>query len=159
MPFDGRSDYVGFTDRGIPAGGIFAGAEQPKTPEQEAIYGGAAGSAYDVCYHEICDDFLTILTGIPPLTAGGLSSRTDADARGGADRRQQDGGRRDPRPERDVGRRVLRRLVLLDRQGSVQGRDGTKAKKSAKAKAYRKTRKMKRAERSAGPGASGSARG
>ena len=70
VPFDGRSDYVGFTDRGIPAGGIFAGAEQPKTPEQEAIYGGAAGSAYDVCYHEICDDFLTILTGIPPLTAG-----------------------------------------------------------------------------------------
>jgi Zn-dependent M28 family amino/carboxypeptidase len=27
IPFDGRSDYVGFTDRGIPAGGIFAGAE------------------------------------------------------------------------------------------------------------------------------------
>ena len=72
VPFDGRSDYVGFTDRGIPAGGIFAGAEQPKTAAQEAIYGGAAGSAYDVCYHEICDDFLTILTGIPPLTAGGL---------------------------------------------------------------------------------------
>src|SRR5215212_9786683 len=66
IPFDGRSDYVGFTDRGIPAGGIFAGAEVPKTPEQEAIYGGAAGSAYDVCYHEICDDLLTILTGIPP---------------------------------------------------------------------------------------------
>jgi Zn-dependent M28 family amino/carboxypeptidase len=72
VPFDGRSDYVGFTDRGIPAGGIFAGAEQPKTPEQEAIYGGAAGSAYDVCYHQICDDLLTILTGIPPLSAEGL---------------------------------------------------------------------------------------
>ena len=27
VPFDGRSDYVGFTDRGIPAGGVFAGAE------------------------------------------------------------------------------------------------------------------------------------
>ncbi len=26
-PFDGRSDYVGFTQRGIPAGGVFAGAE------------------------------------------------------------------------------------------------------------------------------------
>ena len=72
MPFDGRSDYVGFTDRGIPAGGIFAGAEQPKTAEQEAIYGGAAGSAYDVCYHEICDDLTTVLSGIPPLTAEGL---------------------------------------------------------------------------------------
>ena len=29
--FDGRSDYVGFINRGIPAGGIFAGAEAPKT--------------------------------------------------------------------------------------------------------------------------------
>jgi Zn-dependent M28 family amino/carboxypeptidase len=77
VPFDGRSDYVGFTDRGIPAGGIFAGAEQPKTAEQEAIYGGAAGSAYDVCYHEICDDLLTVFTGIPPLTAGGLLIEDD----------------------------------------------------------------------------------
>src|SRR4029079_18865768 len=72
VPFDGRSDYVGFTDRGIPAGGIFAGAEQPKTAEQEAIYGGAAGSAYDVCYHELCDELITVLTCLPPLTAGGL---------------------------------------------------------------------------------------
>jgi Zn-dependent M28 family amino/carboxypeptidase len=43
IPFDGRSDYVGFTDLGIPAGGIFAGAEVPKAPAQEAIYGGPAG--------------------------------------------------------------------------------------------------------------------
>jgi Zn-dependent M28 family amino/carboxypeptidase len=27
IPFDGRSDYVGFTNLGIPAGGIFAGPE------------------------------------------------------------------------------------------------------------------------------------
>ena len=31
IPFDGRSDYVGFINRGIPAGGVFAGAEAPKT--------------------------------------------------------------------------------------------------------------------------------
>ena len=31
IPFDGRSDYVGFVNRGIPAGGVFAGAEAPKT--------------------------------------------------------------------------------------------------------------------------------
>jgi Zn-dependent M28 family amino/carboxypeptidase len=72
VPFDGRSDYVGFTDRGIPAGGIFAGAEGVKTPEQEAIYGGAAGSWYDVCYHQLCDDLTTVLFGIPPLDAEGL---------------------------------------------------------------------------------------
>ena len=55
VPFDGRSDYVGFTDRGIPAGGVFAGAEGEKTAEEEAIYGGAAGSWFDPCYHQLCD--------------------------------------------------------------------------------------------------------
>jgi Zn-dependent M28 family amino/carboxypeptidase len=54
--FDGRSDYVAFTDRGIPAGGIFAGAEEIKTAAEAAIYGGTAGVAYDSCYHEACDD-------------------------------------------------------------------------------------------------------
>ena len=54
--FDGRSDYVGFILRGIPAGGVFAGAEGVKTAEQEQIYGGAAGSWYDPCYHQICDN-------------------------------------------------------------------------------------------------------
>jgi Zn-dependent M28 family amino/carboxypeptidase len=77
VPFDGRSDYVGFTLRGIPAGGVFAGAEVPKTEEQEAIYGGAAGSAFDPCYHEICDNIMTVLTGIPPLDAGGLNDPAD----------------------------------------------------------------------------------
>ena len=33
IPFDGRSDYVAFTDAGIPAGGIFTGAEETKTKE------------------------------------------------------------------------------------------------------------------------------
>jgi Zn-dependent M28 family amino/carboxypeptidase len=65
IPFDGRSDYVGFTDLGIPAGGIFAGAEVPKTPEQEALYGGAAGEQLDPCYHAFCDRLSSIL-GAPP---------------------------------------------------------------------------------------------
>ena len=55
IPFDGRSDYVGFTNLGIPAGGIFAGAEAPKTAAQEARYGGAAGEQLDPCYHAFCD--------------------------------------------------------------------------------------------------------
>jgi Zn-dependent M28 family amino/carboxypeptidase len=54
-PFDGRSDYVAFTDVGIPAGGIFAGAEGIKTPEQQAKYGGTAGIPFDSCYHQACD--------------------------------------------------------------------------------------------------------
>ena len=38
--FDGRSDYDAFITAGIPAGGLFTGAEDIKTAEQAAIYGG-----------------------------------------------------------------------------------------------------------------------
>jgi Zn-dependent M28 family amino/carboxypeptidase len=84
--FDGRSDYVGFTLRGIPSGGVFAGAEGEKTAEQEAIYGGAAGAWYDPCYHQICDNLQTILTGVPPITAEGLQKNfaTPADRKAAA---------------------------------------------------------------------------
>jgi Zn-dependent M28 family amino/carboxypeptidase len=54
--FDGRSDYFGFIENGIPAGGLFTGAEGIKTAEQAATYGGTAGVAYDPCYHAACDD-------------------------------------------------------------------------------------------------------
>ncbi len=54
--FDGRSDYGPFIAAGIPAGGLFTGAEEIKTPEQAAIYGGVAGQPYDPCYHLGCDD-------------------------------------------------------------------------------------------------------
>ena len=55
--FDGRSDYGPFIAVGIPAGGLFSGAEVPKTPAQVAIYGGTAGIPYDPCYHLACDTF------------------------------------------------------------------------------------------------------
>jgi Zn-dependent M28 family amino/carboxypeptidase len=54
--FDGRSDYDAFISVGIPAGGLFTGAEGIKTPQQAAIYGGTAGVAYDPCYHQACDN-------------------------------------------------------------------------------------------------------
>ena len=41
--FSGRSDYQAFINNGIPAGGLFTGAEVPKTAEQQAIWGGTAG--------------------------------------------------------------------------------------------------------------------
>ena len=44
--FDGRSDRD-FIRAGIPAGGIFAGAEVVKTPEQAAVLAGAAGEQFD----------------------------------------------------------------------------------------------------------------
>ncbi len=53
--FDGRSDYGPFIAVGIPAGGLFTGAEEVKTEQQAAVYGGTAGTAYDRCYHQACD--------------------------------------------------------------------------------------------------------
>ena len=94
VPFDGRSDYDGFIDRGIPAGGVFAGAEVPKTPEQEAIYGGAAGAQYDPCYHELCDNLSTLLTGVPPISAGGLGGFPDDAAKKAAARKMKGGSLR-----------------------------------------------------------------
>jgi Zn-dependent M28 family amino/carboxypeptidase len=55
--FDGRSDYGPFIAVGIPAGGLFTGAEEIKTEAQVEIYGGTAGEQYDPCYHLACDTF------------------------------------------------------------------------------------------------------
>ena len=60
--FDGRSDYDAFINAGIPAGGLFTGAEGIKTPEQAAVYGGTAGIAYDPCYHQACDTIANVST-------------------------------------------------------------------------------------------------
>ncbi|MFD9733982.1 M28 family metallopeptidase, partial [Umezawaea sp. NPDC059074] len=54
--FSGRSDYGEFINVGIPAGGLFTGAEGIKTPAQAAKWGGTAGVAYDKCYHQACDN-------------------------------------------------------------------------------------------------------
>ena len=60
--FDGRSDYDAFINAGIPAGGLFTGAEGIKTAAQAAVYGGTAGQAYDPCYHQACDDYDNVST-------------------------------------------------------------------------------------------------
>ena len=73
--FDGRSDYDAFINVGIPAGGLFTGAEDIKTREQAAIYGGTAGVAYDECYHQACDD-------IDNLSETALDQMSDAVAHG-----------------------------------------------------------------------------
>jgi Zn-dependent M28 family amino/carboxypeptidase len=54
--FDGRSDYGPFIAVGIPAGGLFSGAEGVKTADEAAVYGGTAGEPYDPCYHQPRDD-------------------------------------------------------------------------------------------------------
>lgn len=58
--FDGRSDYGPFIARGIPAGGLFTGAEGIKTEREASIYGGTAGEPYDPCYHTPCDDITNL---------------------------------------------------------------------------------------------------
>lgn len=55
IPFDGRSDYVGFIENDIPGGGIATGAEGVKTDEEAKMFGGEAGKWFDPCYHQICD--------------------------------------------------------------------------------------------------------
>jgi Zn-dependent M28 family amino/carboxypeptidase len=71
--FDGRSDYGPFIAVGIPAGGLFTGAEGIKTEEQAGNYGGTADEAYDPCYHEECDSFDNI-------SLQGLDEMSDAAA-------------------------------------------------------------------------------
>ena len=55
--FDGRSDYQAFILNGIPAGGLFTGAEVPKNARQQSIWGGTVGAQFDPCYHLACDTF------------------------------------------------------------------------------------------------------
>ncbi len=53
--FDGRSDYDAFTNAGIPAGGLFSGAEEKMTDEEAQLWGGDAGQPFDPNYHKASD--------------------------------------------------------------------------------------------------------
>ena len=46
---------AGIIENGIPAGGLFTGAEVPKTEQQAIIWGGITDEQFDPCYHEACD--------------------------------------------------------------------------------------------------------
>ena len=63
--FDGPSDYGPFIAAGIPAGGLFTGAEGIKTPEEVALWGGTAGEQYDPCYHQKSAMTTTTSTWVP----------------------------------------------------------------------------------------------
>lgn len=75
--FDGRSDYGPFIAQGIPAGGLFTGAEVHKTPAQVGVYGGVADQQYDPCYHATCDTLDSIVNfppGLPALRGNGVKA-------------------------------------------------------------------------------------
>jgi aminopeptidase Y len=74
--FSGRSDYGPFIAVGIPAGGLFTGAEGIKTPEQAAIWGGTAGEQYDPCYHLACDTYDNINLYALDVNADGVAYAT-----------------------------------------------------------------------------------
>jgi Zn-dependent M28 family amino/carboxypeptidase len=58
--FDGRSDYDGFISVGIPSSGVFTGADDIKTEEEVALFGGTAGIPHDPNYHSVGDDLANI---------------------------------------------------------------------------------------------------
>jgi hypothetical protein len=67
-PFPHRLHLPGSgVESAASAGGIFSGAEVPKTVAQAAVFGGVAGEQYDPCYHEACDNIDTV-TGQPPAS-------------------------------------------------------------------------------------------
>lgn len=53
--FEGRSDYSSFTLAGVPAGGIYSGAEENMTAAQAARWGGRADQPFDPNYHKATD--------------------------------------------------------------------------------------------------------
>lgn len=75
--FDGRSDYDGFTMAGIPAGGLFTGADDDMTADQAKLWGGTADAPFDPNYHKATDtldhvdrDALRINGGGVPFAVG-----------------------------------------------------------------------------------------
>ncbi|MGH3325572.1 MAG: M28 family peptidase, partial [Streptomyces sp.] len=56
----GRSDHASFKAAGVTVGGTFTGAGATMTQAQAQKWGGAAGEAYDSCYHSACDDVSNI---------------------------------------------------------------------------------------------------
>jgi Zn-dependent M28 family amino/carboxypeptidase len=71
--FDGRSDYDGFTQAGVPAGGIFSGAESKMTNEQAERWAGQAGEPFDPNYHKASDTLDHIDRTAVAINGGGVA--------------------------------------------------------------------------------------
>lgn len=70
LPFDGRSDYDGFTQAGIPAGNYDTGSDTIKTPEQVELWGGTADQQCDPNYHTAEDTIENISRDALALNGG-----------------------------------------------------------------------------------------
>jgi Zn-dependent M28 family amino/carboxypeptidase len=71
--FDGRSDYDGFTLSGVPAGGIFSGAEDKKSVAQAEKWGGQADEPFDPNYHKATDTLNHIDRTALEINGGGVA--------------------------------------------------------------------------------------
>jgi Zn-dependent M28 family amino/carboxypeptidase len=56
----GGSDHAPFMARGVPAGGLYAGAGERKADSSAQMFGGRAGLLYDPCYHQACDTLANV---------------------------------------------------------------------------------------------------
>jgi Zn-dependent M28 family amino/carboxypeptidase len=71
--FNGRSDYDGFTQAGVPAGGIFSGAEEKKSVAQAERWGGQANEPFDPNYHKATDTLDKIDSMELEINGGGVA--------------------------------------------------------------------------------------
>jgi Zn-dependent M28 family amino/carboxypeptidase len=74
--FDARSDYDAFITYGVPASGLFTGADDVKTAEQVALFGGTEGIIQDPNYHSPGDDISNVNTEALGIMLGAISSVT-----------------------------------------------------------------------------------
>jgi Zn-dependent M28 family amino/carboxypeptidase len=71
--FDGRSDYDPFTRSGVPAGGLFSGAEENKTAAEAERWGGQANRPFDPNYHKPTDTLDKINSTELGINGGGVA--------------------------------------------------------------------------------------
>jgi Zn-dependent M28 family amino/carboxypeptidase len=74
--FDGRSDYDGFTQAGIPSGGLFSGAENKKSSQEAKLWGGEADQPFDPNYHKSTDTLEHIDRAEFDINGGGVAYAT-----------------------------------------------------------------------------------
>lgn len=56
VPFTGAGDHRPFVRAGVPVAGLTAGADDTKSPDEAAVFGGTAGLAYDPNHDTVADD-------------------------------------------------------------------------------------------------------
>lgn len=59
---DGASDHGAFMNSGVPLGGLFTGAGDPKSAAEAELFGGQAGRDYDSNYHGSADSYANLST-------------------------------------------------------------------------------------------------